>query len=79
MFPVQPQPDVLNSLKVIFIASPGSAPSIKIGPVTGFTRAKSRATKSATVESGFNCPAEESRVSISIVDPGERTILGGIV
>ena len=50
MFPVQPQPDELNSWKVILIASPGSAPSIKSGPVTGFTLAKSKATKSATVD-----------------------------
>ena len=79
MFPVQPQPDELNSWKVILIASPGSAPSIKSGPVTGFTLAKSKATKSATVDCALSWPAEESKVSISTSEPGEITILGGIV
>ena len=61
MFAVQPKPDGAKLSMVIFSASPGSAPSTKIGPETGFTFEKSSVPTSATVEDGPKWPAPLSR------------------
>ena len=76
MFAVQPKPDGLNASMVIFSASPGSAPSTKIGPVTGLILPKSIAATSSTVESGVSWPAEESMHSNSMVEPGATRSTG---
>src|SRR6188508_3454045 len=52
IFAVQPQPQGLKSTRVTLIASPGSAPSIAIGPRVGFTLEKSRRATSLAVQSG---------------------------
>jgi hypothetical protein len=56
-------------------ASPGAAPSMKIGPVTGLTLSNESVARSSTVELGVNCPPELSTVLISTVSLGlmERT------
>ncbi len=59
-------------------ASPGSAPSMTTGPVTGFTLPKSSFARSDKVESGDNWPPEESMVSNSTVSPGATVSLGGL-
>src|SRR5438874_1860000 len=70
MFPVQPQPEGRNARMVTFSASPGMAPSMKTGPVTGLTRDSSSLSRSAAVEAGDSCPEEASSVSNSTVSPG---------
>src|SRR5690606_20363788 len=77
MFAVQPQPEGSNASTVTLIASPGSAPSTKTGPVTGLTLPKSSAARSASVDFGPSCPPEESRVSNSTVPPGATVSTGG--
>src|SRR3954467_14651551 len=59
MFAVQPQPQGLKSTSVTLMASPGSAPSMAIGPKTGLTREKSRLGMSFAVQLGVIWPAEE--------------------
>ena len=76
MFAVQPKPDGLNISIVTFSASPGSAPSTKIGPVTGLTLAKSSLATSATVLSAFNWPPAASRHWNSMVEPGATRSAG---
>ncbi len=76
MLAVQPTPDGMNLRKVIFTASPGSAPSMKTGPVTGLTLAKSSVATSATVELRLKWPAPESRHSKWIVSPGLHVSTG---
>ena len=60
MFAVQPKPEGLKLSMVIFNASPGSAPSTKIGPFTGLILPKSSVLTSFTVLSAVSCPAELS-------------------
>ena len=76
MFAVQPKPDGLNASIVTFSASPGSAPSTKIGPVTGLTLPKSSLATSATVLSAVSWPPEASRHWNSIVEPGATRSAG---
>ena len=76
MLAVQPKPDGLNASIVTFNASPGSAPSTKIGPVTGLTLAKSSFGTSATVLSAVNCPPDKSRHWNSMVEPGATRSAG---
>ena len=70
MLPVQPQPDGRNDSTVTFNASPGFAPSMYTGPVTGLTRARSSFSRSAAVDVRESCPDEASRVSKCTVSPG---------
>ena len=62
---------------VIFTASPGVAPSMNTGPVTGLIRPKSRVATSATVLVLVSWPPEESRHSKAIVVPGATLSAGG--
>src|SRR5262249_49234727 len=62
---------------VTLSASPGSAPSIWTGPVTGLTLPKSRRAKSSSVALAESCPPEASRVSNSTVSPGATVSFGG--
>jgi hypothetical protein len=50
IFAVHPQPDGANDSSVALSTSPGSAPSMKMGPETGLTWAKSIRPTSATVD-----------------------------
>ncbi len=77
MLPVQPQPDGRNDNTVTFSASPGLAPSMYTGPVTGLTRARSSLTRSAAVDDFVNCPDEASTVSKCTVSPGAIFSRGG--
>ena len=76
MLAVQPQPDGPNDRMLTFSASPGSAPSTRTGPVTGFTLPKSSAARSASVEAGDSWAPDESTVSSSTVSPGATTRAG---
>jgi hypothetical protein len=76
MFAVQPKPEGMNLRKVILTASPGSAPSMNTGPLTGLTLAKSTVATSATVEFRVKCPAPESMHSKWIVSPGLQMSAG---
>ena len=77
MIAVQPQPLGSKARIVTFSASPGSAPSIRTGPVTGFTFSASIASTSAAVESGPIWPFEASITSNSTVSPGAISSAGG--
>jgi hypothetical protein len=77
MLPVQPQPDGLKLSTVTFTASPGLAPSMKTGPVTGLTKARSSLARSAAVEVFESWPDEASLVSNWIVSPGAILRTGG--
>src|SRR5450755_1484095 len=70
MLPVHPHPDGRNDRTVIFSASPGLAPSMYTGPVTGLTRARSSFARSAAVDVCESCPDEASTVSKCTVSPG---------
>src|SRR5262245_58829913 len=81
MLPVQPHPaplgpDGLNDSKVTLSASPGWAPSMNTGPVTGLTRPRSSLARSAAVELLESCPDEASSVSNSTVSPGLMVMRG---
>ena len=78
MFAVQPTPVGSKSPKVIFSASPGSAPSTKTGPVTGLTLEKSSVATSAAVLPGVKCPFAASLHSKRSVVPGAIRSTGGI-
>jgi hypothetical protein len=67
-----------NSPKVIFSASPGSAPSMKTGPVTGLTRVKSRVATSAAVLPAWKWPLPASLHSKRSVAPGAIVSTGGM-
>src|SRR5476651_1022799 len=77
MLAVQPQPDGLNDSTLILSASPGCAPSMKTGPVTGLTSEKSSFGTSAVVEAGVSWPHDGSRVSNCTVSPGAIVRRGG--
>ena len=70
MLAVQPKPEGMNLRKVTLTASPGSAPSMNTGPLTGLTLAKSTVATSAAVELRVKWPAPESRHSKWMVSPG---------
>ncbi len=76
MLAVQPKPDGEKLSIVTLSASPGSAPSTKIGPVTGLIRPKSSVPTSATVEDGPSWPAELSMHSKRSVVPGATVSAG---
>ena len=76
---VQPHPDWSKESSVTLTASPGSAPSMKMGPVTGLIFSKSKAVTLATVERAVNWPPEASAVSTSTVSPGDTVRAGGLV
>ena len=78
MLAVQPNPDGMKSPIVTLMASPGSAPSIRIGPTTGLIRPKSSAATSATVLVGVSWPSDESGQSTLTVSPGATVNIGGI-
>ena len=78
MFAVHPAPEGVKSPKVIFTASPGSAPSMKTGPVTGFTLEKSSVATSAAVLSGPKWPLAASLHSKPSVVPGAMVRTGEI-
>jgi hypothetical protein len=78
MFAVQPNPDGVKLSMVTLSASPGSAPSIWMGPVTGFTLEKSRLDTAATVLSGVKWPPPLSRHSKYTVEPGTTCSAAGI-
>ena len=73
---VQPQPDGEKDSIVTLSVSPGLAPSINTGPVTGFTFSKSSATTSATLELTLSWPPEASIVPNSTESPGATVITG---
>src|SRR5471032_1351210 len=77
MLPVQPQPEGANDRTFTFSASPGCAPSMKTGPVTGLISEKSSFAMSAVVEAGVSCPDDGSLVSKWTVSPGAIVSLGG--
>ncbi len=70
MLPVQPQPDGCSDRTVTFSASPGLAPSMKTGPVTGLTKARSSFFRASAVEVFDSWPDEASLVSNCTVSPG---------
>jgi hypothetical protein len=70
MFPVQPQPEGRSERIVTLRASPGIAPSIQTGPVTGLTRARSSFSRSAAVDVFVSWPDEASMVSNWTLSPG---------
>ena len=81
MFAVQPQPLPPSACGaklsiVTFSASPGSAPSTKIGPETGLILPKSSADTSASLDDGPSWPAELSWQWKRIVDPGATRSAG---
>ena len=80
MLAVQPKPDGLNSSIVTLSASPGSAPSMKIGPVTGLTLAKS-----SVADVGDACSSAEiwpprgvDALELDASSPGATVRTGGI-
>ena len=58
-------------------ASPGSAPSISIGPRVGLMRPKSSRARSAAFQSGVIWPQDGSRQSNSSTSPGAALATGG--
>ena len=76
MLAVQPNPEGANDSTVTFSTSPGSAPSMYTGPVTGLTLLKSSALTLSTVEPSPSWPAEESEHSKWMVEPGRATSEG---
>ena len=76
MLAVQPKPEGLKLSIVTLTASPGSAPSMKIGPLTGLILPKSSVATSATVLDGPSWPAELSWQWNRIVDPGATLSAG---
>ena len=78
MIAVHPQPEGAKDSIVTLSASPGSAPSIAIGPVTGLILVKSSAAISATFDWGLIWPPDESTVSISMLSPGATVSAGGL-
>ena len=77
MLPVQPQPEGWNDSTVTLSASPGLAPSMKTGPVTGLTKARSSFFRSAAVEVFESWPDEASSVSNWMLSPGAMVRRGG--
>src|SRR5260370_18412810 len=77
MLPVQPQPDGCSDRTVTLSASPGLAPSMKTGPVTGLTKARSSFFRASAVEVFESCPEEASLVSNCTVSPGAIGGRGG--
>src|SRR5699024_8774956 len=67
IFAVHPKPEGLNSSIVTSSVSPGAAPSIKTGPVTGLSLLKSSCLKSSGELELDNCPPDASRHSNSTV------------
>ena len=70
MLAVQPHEPTAMSRMSMTSASPGRAPSIANGPVTGLTRLKSRPGTSAVIEPAFSWPSLASAVSTVISSPG---------
>ena len=70
MLPVQPQPEGRSERIVTLSASPGFAPSIQTGPVTGLTRARSSLSRSAAVDVFVSWPDDASTVSNCTLSPG---------
>ena len=77
MFAVQPQPDGVNDSSVTFSTSPGCAPSMNTGPVTGLILLKSSRLTFSTVEVGVSWPADESDTSNSRDSPGAMRATDG--
>ena len=78
MIAVQPQSRGRSERISTSSTSPGSAPLTNTGPVTGFTRVKSRPATSATPESRSSCPPDASVTSSSTVSPESTSSTGSI-
>src|ERR1700749_1238101 len=70
MLAVQPQPDGVNDSIVTFKISPGCAPSMNTGPVTGLILPKSIRPTSIAVQPVVSCPPDASATSNSSDSPG---------
>jgi len=78
MFAVQPQVSTSMATTSTTRTSPGSAPSIAMGPVTGLTLAKSSAATSGFVECLASWPPDEFATSTVTSSPGETRATGGM-